>query len=72
MRLVGTKLKELRTSRGITQSDLASVLHTDPSNVSHIEAGRQELRVSQLVKISKVLGVRVCDLVAPLDARSAA
>lgn len=71
MRLVGTKLRELRRERGITQGDIASVLKTDPTNVSHIEAGRQELRVTQLVKIAKILHVKVCEIVSPLDAKAA-
>lgn len=69
---VGEKLRELRRERGITQNAIASRLHTDPSNVSHMEAGRQDLRVTQLVKLARLLEVRVCDLVSFLDTRTAA
>jgi transcriptional regulator with XRE-family HTH domain len=66
-RLVGKTMKALREERSITQRQVAKTLGTHPTNVSHIEAGRQDLTVTQLDRVARRLGVLVADLVAPLD-----
>lgn len=72
MRIVGARLRELRREHDMTQGDIASSLKTDPTSISHIEAGRRDLRVSQLVKLAKRFGVKVVDIVGVLDQRHAA
>lgn len=66
-RVVGKTVKALRKERSITQRQLAKTLHTHPTSVSHIEAGRQDLTVTQLARLARELGVSVGVLVAALD-----
>jgi transcriptional regulator with XRE-family HTH domain len=66
-RIVGGRIRELRKERGLRQCDLASALRTDTPSVSHIEHGRKDLRLTDLEKLARVLGVRLADLVAPID-----
>jgi len=66
-RIVGDRIRELRKARGLRQCDLATALRTDAPSVSHIEHGHKDLRVTELEKLARVLGVRLVDLVSPID-----
>lgn len=57
MELIGIRIRELRTRRGISQQELAEWLRTPQANVSKWEAGKTDLRVSTLFEIAKALGV---------------
>lgn len=61
--LIGDKIKELRTRKGITQQDLAARCNFEKSNMSRIESGRTNLTVKTLFSISIALGVKLRDLV---------
>lgn len=45
-------LREIRKNRGISQEEIADVLHCDSSNYSKIENGIQKLAVETLEKIA--------------------
>lgn len=67
LRVLGRRMKELRRERHITQTQVARAMEIHPTNVSHIEAGRQDLTITQLTRAAREFGVSICDLVAPLD-----
>src|SRR3990167_9859811 len=52
-------IHELRKQRGLTQKELATKLGTSQSAVNRMEAGRQNLSVAMLRKISKALGQEI-------------
>ena len=52
-------LKMLREEAGLTQEELADMMHTKKSAISRIENKDDDIRVSTLVKIAKVFGKRV-------------
>lgn len=68
----GQRVRECREQRGLSQTQLARALDIHPTNVSHLEAGRQDITVTQLVRAAKELGVSVGDLVASLAGGSRA
>jgi len=60
---VGELLSEYRTTHGLTQADLASLLGFDQSYVSKVESGRRQIRdLDALRRIAEVLVVAPEDL----------
>jgi transcriptional regulator with XRE-family HTH domain len=55
-------IKAMRLKKGINQEIIADALSMDVGNYSRIETGKQELKVSQLADIAKVLHVEIIDL----------
>ena len=49
---MGTKIKELRKEKGLTQTQLANALETYPSNISRYEQGKTRMSMKKLVKIA--------------------
>ena len=64
---VGTRIRELRTARGMSARTLAAKLGISPSAVSQIERGVLQPSVSRLIAITDALGV---PLVAAFDLAS--
>jgi transcriptional regulator with XRE-family HTH domain len=54
---------KIRKEKGIAQEVIAEALGADTSVISNIENGKRELKVSELEKIAKVLGVDVLYLI---------
>jgi len=54
---IGVRLRALRRSRGMTQTELADALGTHYTSVSHVERGLRGLTIQQLVKLAKALRV---------------
>lgn len=61
--LIGERIKSVREQKGITQQDLAARCDFEKSNLSRIEAGRTNLTIKSLFKISTALDVEIKDLV---------
>ncbi len=59
---IGSNLKKLRTARGLTQDQLAEVLHVTRQAVSGWERGRTHPDLDQLEAIAAALGVEVTTL----------
>lgn len=55
--LIGEKIKELRTSRGLTQSDLANIIGVTPSAISSYEISDRQPSYDILIKISTFFNV---------------
>jgi transcriptional regulator with XRE-family HTH domain len=56
-------ISAIRREKGVTQEVIAEELGVDTSVISNIENGKRELKVSELEKIAKVLGVDVLFLI---------
>ncbi|WP_287666758.1 helix-turn-helix transcriptional regulator [Bacteroides sp.] len=61
---IGDKIKELRELKNLSQQDLAALCNFEKSNMSRIEAGRSNLTIKTLFKISNALKVPLKDLVS--------
>lgn len=60
---IGDKIRTIRGDKSMSQQDLAAKLNFEKSNMSRIEAGRTNLTVRNLYRISVALGVKLKDLV---------
>ncbi|MBQ8390397.1 MAG: helix-turn-helix transcriptional regulator [Oscillibacter sp.] len=48
-----TRLRNLREDRDLTQADLGRVLNKSQQGYNHIEAGRAELKIDDLIKLCR-------------------
>ena len=60
-------LREVRTSAGVTQADLASRLRRPQAYISKYESGERRLDVIELREICRALDVELTDVVAQLE-----
>jgi transcriptional regulator with XRE-family HTH domain len=63
---VGRRIRSLREQKGISQQDLAAKCNFEKSNLSRIEAGKNNLTLKTLNKISTALEVSIVDLLDSL------
>lgn len=61
---VGRRIRQLRTERGMTLEQLAAAIERAPSQLSVIENGRRELRLGELQRLARALGVGTDALLA--------
>ena len=61
--LIGSRIKDIRESKGMTQQQISDICDFEKSTVSRIEAGRTNLTVKNLYKISKALKVRMKEII---------
>ncbi len=59
---IGEKIRQLRTDRGITQSELAQMLFVSAQAVSKWETGKSVPNIQMLPVISKVFEVPISEL----------
>ncbi len=62
--VVGRRIRHLRTMRGMTLEDLGAAVGRAPSQVSLLENGRREAKVSFLQDVAAALGVGLPDLLS--------
>ena len=62
---VGTLIRDVRQSKGMTQTDLADRLNSSQSAVARIEQGKQNLSLEMLNRISSSLGAELVSFGAP-------
>lgn len=65
--IVGQNIRRLRTSKGISQSDLGTAIGITFQQVQKYEKGTNRVSASKLVKVAAALGVRVEVLFAGID-----
>ena len=53
------RLKEIRTSKGISQLKLAMELNTNQNTISRYETGEREPGINELIKIADYFNVSV-------------
>ena len=52
-----TRLRDLREDRDYTQAQIGSVLQKSQQGYSHIEAGRAELKIEDLIRLCRFYNV---------------
>src|SRR6476660_523645 len=69
---IGRRIRQLRTERGLTLEELATAVDRVPSQLSMIENGRREPKLTLLRAIARALGVSLEALLEsePLDERA--
>lgn len=69
---IGRRIRQLRTERGMTLEELATAVDRAPSQLSMIENGRREPKVTLLQAIARALGTTLEGVLEaePLDERS--
>lgn len=59
---IGERIAEHRDEKGLTQKELAKLLHTSQSAVARMEKGEQNFSTRTLLKISKILNKEIITL----------
>lgn len=69
---IGRRIRQLRTARKMTLDELAAAVERAPSQLSMIETGKREPKLTLLRTIAKALGVTIDTLLEaePLDERA--
>ncbi|WP_225754730.1 helix-turn-helix domain-containing protein [Actinotalea sp. Marseille-Q4924] len=63
--VIGRRVRHLRTHRGMTLEHLGAAVGRAPSQLSVLENGRREARLSLLEQVATALGVTLADLLSP-------
>ena len=63
----GSRLKEMRKKRGLTQEQLAEALNISTPHLGNIEIGKRGISVDLLVEVSDILNVSVDFLIRGTD-----
>ena len=71
-RTIGRRIRQLRTARGMTLDELAAAVDRGPSQLSMVETGKREPKLTLLRAIARALGTTLDALLEsePLDERS--
>lgn len=56
---LGQRIRELRTRRGISQTELAKLVGVTPSNISQVESGQIYPSLPALIKMAEILSVEM-------------
>ena len=68
MSTLAKRIKSLRTSKGVTQSELSRLTGIDQAEISRIEKGSRRISTDDLATIAKHLGVSPAHLIGNGDA----
>ena len=61
------RMKSLREDRDLTQAEVGKILNKSQQGYNHIEAGRAELKIEDLIKLCDFYGVSADYLVGRTD-----
>lgn len=61
---IGSRIREIRISKGFSQETLANDCEVDYSQINRMELGKVNFTISTLYKVAKVLGIDPKDLLA--------
>ena len=64
---VGTRVRTLRKSRGLSQEDFALLCNLDRTYISDIERGARNVSIKNLHKMSYALGITLSELLRSVD-----
>lgn len=59
---LGSRIKELRLKKKLTQAQLAELVGIDPKHLSRIEGGKNYPSLDTLEKLAYSLNIQICDL----------
>lgn len=59
---LGQRIQQLRKDKGLTQENLSLESDISRSHIAMIEAGKRDITVSSMFKISRALGVTLSDI----------
>ncbi len=62
-RLIGQRIKTIREEKGITQTQLSHLMHSDRQYLNKIEHGKVGVSISKLAVIARALEVEIKVLV---------
>ncbi|RPK76593.1 anaerobic benzoate catabolism transcriptional regulator [Streptomyces sp. ADI97-07] len=62
-RLIGTRIREARTARHLSQERLGELSGTDRQTINRIELGHVSTRIDTLMRIAAALEMPLADLV---------
>lgn len=62
---MGARIRMIRLTKDLTQSQLATICNFEKSTVSKIEAGQVNISYITLHRISEGLNVTMCSIVTP-------
>ena len=65
-RMLGEQIRAYRKQAGLSQEKLAEKADLDPTYVSDVERGEENISVDALVRIATALSVRLRDLVVEI------
>ena len=60
--MIGARIKEIRTKKGITQEQLSERMEINPKYLSSIERGKENPTLNTLIRLSKSLGVDLSEI----------
>lgn len=60
---IGDNLKKLRENKGLTQQDMADLMHTHRTGYSKMENNQQDIPVDKLIFVAKHFGISVDDII---------
>ncbi len=61
------RLRDLREDRDLTQAQVGAVIQKSQQGYNHIEAGRAELKIEDLIKLCDLYGVSADYLIGRTD-----
>jgi XRE family transcriptional regulator, regulator of sulfur utilization len=61
----GAHIRKLRYAREWTQEDLAEHSGLNPVQISHLERGRNEAKISTILRLAKAFGITAGELLKP-------
>jgi transcriptional regulator with XRE-family HTH domain len=61
---VGARIRKFRTDKKLSQNDLAILCNFEKASMSRIEAGKTNITLLTLFKISKALNIHMADLLS--------
>jgi len=64
---IGKRIQSIRIEKGLTQQEVADLCEFEKASMSRIEAGRTNLTLKNLYKISRALGVKMREIVSVDD-----
>ena len=59
--IVGKRIQKIRTSKGISQQELAAKCNFEKSNMSRLEAGRVNPTLATLEKVASALEINIIE-----------
>lgn len=63
---IGQTIREIRTSRGLSQEEFAAAANLGRTYMGRVERGEQNISIQNLIQIAFALNVEVGNLIPPL------